>query len=397
MKIKKKQFIIILFLPMLIGLSDLSYACSLIKITKNGRTVVGNNEDQMNPNTRIWFEQGKNGKYGAMYVGFNNLYPQGGMNEVGLVFDGFTQSYKPLENSEGKIKISPSDLEKKIMQECSTVEEVKVLINKYNIDFWAGATMRYIDKSGKYLLVDGDDLIIGNDNYFVQTNKRTNETNQCWRYKKANEILNKGYTSDIQFTENVMRQIVMDERSVKTLYSTIYDLNNGKIYLYYFSDFESTLVFDLKEELKKENRILNIPELFPNNNQGEKYLNEYNKILGEIMSLGNNNDRSLSYNNLKKDIFNSFIDHYPFFYKIFHTAQYYLFEEIDYDRAILLLKLNIEIYPEYFKAYDDLGDAYMESKNYDLAIENYNKSIKLNPENIKTKRKIEIILEENKK
>ena len=51
------------------------------------------------------------------------------------------------------------------------------------------------------------------------------------------------------------------------------------------------------------------------------------------------------------------------------------------DQAILVLKLNVEIYPESFNAWDSLGEAYMDRGDKDLAIKNYSKSLELNPKN----------------
>ncbi|HEX2535761.1 MAG TPA: hypothetical protein VHK69_18595, partial [Chitinophagaceae bacterium] len=64
------------------------FACSLCKITINGRTVVGNNEDWTNPNSEIRFEPKGGGTYGYMCVGFDDHFPQGAVNEAGLLFDG---------------------------------------------------------------------------------------------------------------------------------------------------------------------------------------------------------------------------------------------------------------------------------------------------------------------
>jgi penicillin V acylase-like amidase (Ntn superfamily) len=111
--------------------------CSLIKITVNGKTIVGNNEDFGNHDTRIWFEPGDKQHYGVVYVGYDDLFPEGGMNEAGLVFDAFGVSNKPLKDTLGKEPIFELDLKRKIMTECSTAEEVKVLIEKYNLNFWS--------------------------------------------------------------------------------------------------------------------------------------------------------------------------------------------------------------------------------------------------------------------
>jgi tetratricopeptide (TPR) repeat protein len=51
------------------------------------------------------------------------------------------------------------------------------------------------------------------------------------------------------------------------------------------------------------------------------------------------------------------------------------------DQAILVLKLNVEIYPESFNTWDSLGEAYMDRGDKDLAIKNYSKSLELNPKN----------------
>jgi hypothetical protein len=65
-------------------------ACSVCKVTINGRTYLGNNEDNWRIGSRVWFEDRTFGNYGAVYVGYGDNFPQGGMNEAGLAFDGLT-------------------------------------------------------------------------------------------------------------------------------------------------------------------------------------------------------------------------------------------------------------------------------------------------------------------
>ena len=47
-----------------------------------------------------------------------------------------------------------------------------------------------------------------------------------------------------------------------TLYSNIYDLKKGLVYLYYLHDFENEVVFDLKKELKKGRHYHILANLF---------------------------------------------------------------------------------------------------------------------------------------
>ena len=90
----------ILILPLLlrgiaiafgVGVPLISGACTAFKVTHDGRTLVGNNEDAWSINAQVRFEQGKDGGYGAIYFGHYNGLPyrpmvdQLGMNEAGLV------------------------------------------------------------------------------------------------------------------------------------------------------------------------------------------------------------------------------------------------------------------------------------------------------------------------
>lgn len=385
-----RKLLSILIIFIVIVFSNDCLACSMIKVTKNGKTIVGNNEDSSNPNTRIWFESGKDGHYGVVYVGFDNLYPQGGMNEAGLVFDGFTQSKREVKDTVGKNHISALDLEKKLMQECSTVEEVKTLIGKYNISFWTSAVLRFIDKTGKYLYVDGDSLIIGQQDYFIQTNIRPYEKKKCWRFEKATRLLENHYDSSIEYCKSVMDSIHQETNWGGTLYTTMYDLENATVYLYYFYDFKNAVSFNLKEELKKGDKILNITELFPNNNTGKVYYRDYNNILSLLKQLSTPSlaNETESIRTIKDSIYNSSILKYIWVSKISNFGDLYL-DKKEYQIAIRYFTLNVELFPDLWYVFDNLGSAYMKNKQYKLALDNYFHSIDLNSDNPSSKKQVE--------
>jgi hypothetical protein len=60
---------------------------------------------------------------------------------------------------------------------------------------------------------------------------------------------------------------------------------------------------------------------------------------------------------------------------------YSLLQEGKLVEATVLLKLNVEFYPDAWNTYDSLGEAYMKAGQKDLAISNYKKSLELNPQN----------------
>src|SRR3989338_3407910 len=68
-----------------------AFACSMYKVSKDGKTMVGTNEDAWRTSSRIWFETEGKAPYkacftGSRFVDANRITPQSGMNEAGLVF-----------------------------------------------------------------------------------------------------------------------------------------------------------------------------------------------------------------------------------------------------------------------------------------------------------------------
>ena len=59
--------------------------------------LAGNNEDYLDPDTRMWFVPGEDGRHGCMFFGYADGFPQGGMNDAGLFFDGLALEPEPIE------------------------------------------------------------------------------------------------------------------------------------------------------------------------------------------------------------------------------------------------------------------------------------------------------------
>ena len=373
----------------------------MFKITKHGKTMVGNNEDYYNPNTRIWFEQGNEDNYGALYVGFDNFWPQGGMNEVGLVFDGFAMPYLAINDIAGK-KEFPDDFTKFILKTCSTVEEVKSEFNKIDLTGYERALLLYVDKTGKYLIVEGDSLIIGNDQCYVQSNFYPSCTKNLDNvdipfYQKGRKLLNEKQETSLSFCASVMDTMHQDWGEIGgTLYTSIYNLNEGSVYLYYYRDYKNVIKFNLKEELNKGNHIINIPELFTENIEGNKCLTKYNLAAKPIALL--NNDRlrndSAEFSSIIAELYSQKLD-FRFENLINGIGYEWLNKKKNCLYAIGIFKLNVKKFPKSSNVYDSLGEAYMENKQYELALINYKKSVEMDPKNeggIKRIRKIEKIL-----
>src|SRR5437773_12558876 len=74
------------------------HACTIFVLTDTNRALFCNNEDWSNPKTRIWFVPAGTTNHGCVYVGFDDGFPQGGLNTEGLASDwvaGSAEAWNP--------------------------------------------------------------------------------------------------------------------------------------------------------------------------------------------------------------------------------------------------------------------------------------------------------------
>ena len=253
----------------------------MYKITLHGKTLVGCNEDAWRLTSRIWFEptygQGRYGAAftGSRYDGDNGFAPQSGMNEAGLVFSRLAshtpENAQTLPSYSQKI-VNPTQYLKDILHTCKTVEEVKAYISRYDYSYFKEDIFIYIDKSGKYLVVEPFLMHMGNDAHYVLSNFCPSATPKkdafrLDRYRKGVLFLKDKIDTTLRFctalsdTMHVSREKIDDG----TLLTSIWDTENGVVNLYFYHDYKHSVQFVLKDELKKGARILEIPQLFPPN------------------------------------------------------------------------------------------------------------------------------------
>lgn len=257
----------------------------MYKVTKNGKTMVGCNEDAWRTTSHIWFEVGQNNQYGAAFTGSrwdgeNGYAPQSGMNEHGLVFSRLASYHPKLITSKfnNRIQITnPTRYLKDILHSCKTVEDVKKYIEKYDQRYFIEDVFIYIERSGKYIIVEPYKILSGNDAKYVLSNfcpsiTHKSAANKLERYKKGTSFLTSKIETDLDFcrklsdTMHVCREKIGDG----TLLTSIWDSTNGVVNLYFYHQYDQTVQFNLTKELAKGNHILKIDTLFPKNAEFEK-------------------------------------------------------------------------------------------------------------------------------
>jgi hypothetical protein len=263
------------------------HACTAFLVAGESEVLFGNNEDFWNPATKMWFVPGEGGSYGGVFFGFDDLSPQGGMNEAGLAFDGFATEPKPVTGSAGKASFN-GNLVLKVMAECATVGEVLEVFARYDLTMMERFMLMFADATGDSVIIEGDEIIRKSGPFQVVTNFYQSEDPEgknaygegkpCSRFKIACDMLKGERRVDVPQARRILDAVHVAGEA-NTLYSNIYDLDDRRVYVYGFHDFENEVVVDLAEELEKGARVVDLPSLFPRNSARESFVAEQEQAM----------------------------------------------------------------------------------------------------------------------
>ena len=294
------------------GDTSIPGSCTTFVAQINETVLFGNNEDFNNPNTYIWTVPSSDNGYGGLYLGYQFGKPQGGINEKGLAFDALALPETVL-NPHPELPyrgVSDTQFIGKIMSHSANVDEVIAYAQEFNWGNSVSFQVLFADASGDAVIISGGpdgELAFtrkskGNG-YLIGTNfNRANPENHsgsfpCWRYDTVEATL---VTIEDESNLNVESfRTILDATHVEgagenTLYSNIFDLQNGILYLYYWHQFDEVLTLNVAEQINSGMQLTRLVVLFSSEtvNQAEKeyqqhadlaarntWLNKYGKII----------------------------------------------------------------------------------------------------------------------
>lgn len=269
-------------------------SCSMYKLTANGKTMVGCNEDAWRTQSRIWFENGKEGEYGAAFTGSRALssgrfVPQSGMNTAGLAYSRLATYYPEKENFfDGKKSFNnEAEFLSSVLHKCSNVREVQQYMEAYDRTMFNADVFIYIDSSGDYLVVEPYEFVHGDEPNYVLSNfcptiTDNESARKLDRYRNGEDYLalynaeaNLAYCRALSDTMHVSRSRNQDG----TLLTSIWDTKDGLVNLFFYHSYDKTVQFNIEEELNKGDHEIDIIGLFPENeafNKLKTYITPFN-------------------------------------------------------------------------------------------------------------------------
>lgn len=231
-------------------------ACTIFTMTDGERILFCNNEDFSNPKTRIWFIPGTDDRHGCVFVGFDDGWGQGGLNDKGLAF-GWVAGLKERWERSPELQIVRGNPCQRTLESCDSVEKAVAFFERHWEESFSYGQLLVADRTGKSAVLRAKD-----EKFDAPIVKRSQGIGHRFglRGNEASGMLTKVSTptlADAVRLLNATRQ----QGANATKYSVVYDLKTCDIYLYRFPEQTEPVRFNLSRELKQGPHYFDIPEL----------------------------------------------------------------------------------------------------------------------------------------
>jgi len=270
--------------------SDL-ISCTIFTASHGDKVFFGNNEDWINPKTYYWVIPSSDENYGVVFFGFDNFWPQGGINDKGLAFDVNALPRSPINPHPELPKVRNPFYD--FLKTCASVDEIIEKVKNYSWESSWKAQLHVADRMGNAVIISaGPDGEIAftrkqkGDGYLVSTNfNRANIENgkyPCWRYDTAVGMLKKLQYKGSLTVDNfrsILDAVHVEGASINTVYSNIFDLTNGIVYLYHWHNYDEVVELNVAKEVTRTLSPTQIEDLFSQKtvNQASKEYRSYRK------------------------------------------------------------------------------------------------------------------------
>ena len=223
--------------------------CTIFKLSQNNTTLIGNNEDWSESDSKVWF---LTSGYRRILLGFSNGWVQGGMNDQGLFFDGIAGPVKKWSREPGR-EDYPGNLCEMILREAADVKEVIPYFEQYNFPSLITGIFIFVDKSGEtavFQYEDGRLSVNLHDSPIFAIG---------YRGERAGELLREMTALSVKGMQQITGACLRTDM-VPTQYANIYDPQNLVVHVSLPHGFDASRSFNLPEEWAKGDHYYDLPK-----------------------------------------------------------------------------------------------------------------------------------------
>ena len=252
------------------------WACTVFSaLNGDGERLLGRNFDWFNRPALLLFTHPPNG-YASVslvdisYLGFDTEapsladrfrlldaphWPFDGMNEWGLAVGMMAVPYADKDQNPDRATVDSLEIIRLILDSARDVEGAVALLQAFNIDWEGGPPLHYLvaDASGQSAViefVDGKTNVLWNEdpwqvatNFLLSGYKPEEARVLCPRYARAYEALQE---ADGAISKQEAMGLLRDVAQEITMWSVVYDMEDGEISLVVGRDYGQTHLFQLK-------------------------------------------------------------------------------------------------------------------------------------------------------
>lgn len=246
---------------------------------QHGQVWAGNNEDFYYFDFTTWIRvrPKTDSTLSFLYFGYANTpFPQGGVNEAGLFYDGNAVEATPPKSEDNKIPF-PENGEHAmllfILGHCKTVPEAIELFRRYETPWMASAQINLADRQGNMGIVTADSAWLTAGNFQVSTNYNLahddEDYKRCWRYPIAHSMLSSS-EPDFELMTKICDSTSQRKGAI-TIYSNVHNLTTGEMWLYYSWDYENPYKTTFDEIVALGDTVVFFRDLFAHQTVAQAY------------------------------------------------------------------------------------------------------------------------------
>ena len=254
--------------------------CTIFTVVSDETVLFGNNEDWHSPDPLVGFRPASLTDFGSIHVGFRHsdgsIEFAGAMNDHGLSWDVNSVPYSPLNpHPEKPFSHATDNYLSTITKKAASVADAIQIAGQFEFGDGMSLQIHVADATGDGVVIgagpDGEVAFTRKapgDGYLVSTNFNLAELDSAtvdWRYEKAASMLAELGPSQplaAEYAGEILNAVHLNNLTTYTLYSNVFDLRNGSIYLYYMSQYDEVVELNLADELSKGERIVEMRDLF---------------------------------------------------------------------------------------------------------------------------------------